>query len=116
MIKKIRRSACPVACTLDILGDKWTLLVIRDLFREFSHYNDFLKAPEKITTNILADRLKKLEQENLIYKKPYQDNPVRYEDHLTKQGEDLRPIFKEILHWANKYKDEVIKGEIESTN
>ncbi len=114
MIKKQRRSACPVSCTLDILGDKWTLLVIRDLLRGFSHYNDFLKAPENITTNILANRLKKLKQENLIYKKPYQHNPLRYEYHLTDKGTDLKPMFKEIVHWAAKYKKEIINGEIET--
>ena len=79
-------------------------------FRGFTHYNDFLKSDKKITTNILADRLKKLERENLIYKKPYQNNPVRYEYHLTEQGKDLSRVFKEILHWANKYKDRVIEG------
>ena len=109
---KKRRSACLVACTLDIIGDKWTLIVIRDLLRGFSHFKDFLEPDENITTNILADRLKKLEQEKLIYKKPYQNNPVRYEYFLTEKGRDLKPLSKEILHWAAKYKKEVINGEI----
>ena len=57
-------------------------------------------------------QLKKLEEEKLIYKKPYQNNPVRYEYFLTEKGKDLRPLFKEMLHWATKYKKEVIKGEM----
>lgn len=107
-----RRSACPIASTLDIIGDRWTLLVIRDLLRGYSRYNDFLGADEKITTNILADRLKKLELEKIISKKPYQQNPVRYEYALTKKGRDLTPLFEEIVTWATKYKSEVIDGKL----
>ena len=55
-----RRSSCPVSCALDLLGDRWTLLVIRDLFRGFTRFGEFLASPERIPTNILADRLKRL--------------------------------------------------------
>ncbi len=61
-----RRSACPMACTLDIVGDRWTLLVIRDLLTGKKRYSDFLASPEKIPTNILADRLRRLEREGLV--------------------------------------------------
>jgi DNA-binding HxlR family transcriptional regulator len=108
---KQRRSACPVACFLDILGDKWTLLVIRDIFRGHTRYNDFLKSDENITTNILADRLKRLEQEKIIDKTPYQTNPVRYEYHLTEMGRDLKPVFKALMAWARKYYEDVIKSK-----
>ncbi len=60
------RSLCPVACALDVVGDRWTLLVIRDLFAGKSRYGDFLASAEKIPTNILADRLKRLEREGII--------------------------------------------------
>ncbi|MBN1647235.1 MAG: helix-turn-helix transcriptional regulator [Spirochaetales bacterium] len=110
MPKVIRRSTCPIASTLDIVGDKWTLIIVRDLLRGFIRYNDFLDAGEHITTNILADRLKKLEKEKIIGKRPYQYNPVRYEYFLTDKGKDLRPLFTEIIKWAQKYKDEVIGG------
>ncbi len=110
MAKAKRRSACPVASTLDILGDKWTLIIVRDILRGFCKYNDFLDAGEHITTNILADRLKKLETEKIIIKEPYQTNPVRYEYRLTEKGKDLKPLFEQIVKWAVKYRKEVIEG------
>jgi DNA-binding HxlR family transcriptional regulator len=112
MPKIKRRSACPIASTLDIIGDRWTLLVIRDLLRGYCRYKDFLGAGEKITTNILADRLKRLEMEKIISKTPYQNNPVRYEYALTVKGKDLLPLFEEIVTWANKYRSEVIDGKL----
>jgi DNA-binding HxlR family transcriptional regulator len=112
MAQEIRRSGCPVACTLDILGDKWTMLVVRDLFRGATKYSEFLASPERITTNILADWLKRLESEGLISKSPYQDNPVRFEYGLTVKGRDLRPLMQSMIEWATKYKEEVILGHI----
>jgi len=98
-----KRSKCPLSCTLDIIGDKWTLLIIRDLLRGKSRYNDFLESEEGITTNILANRLHRLEQAGLITKKPYQDNPVRYDYELTATGEGLKPVIFRIIDWADKY-------------
>ncbi len=86
------------------------MLIIRDLLLGAKKYKDFLASPEKITTNILADRLKMLESEGLVQKKAYQDNPVRYNYTLTKKGKDLRPLMQSMINWAQKYKDEVIKS------
>ncbi len=97
------RSPCPVACMLDILGDKWTLLVIRDLFMGKKVYGDFQNSPENIRTNILADRLKRLLKYGIIEKKPYQDKPVRYEYSLTKKGRDLGPVLKAMVKWGEKH-------------
>ena len=98
------RSACPVSSVLDIIGDKWTLLVIRDmLFMDKRLYSELAKSMEKIPTNILADRLKKLESANIIEKKPYQDKPVRYAYSLTKRGESLRPVLIEMASWGNQF-------------
>src|SRR5688500_12381023 len=67
-----RRSNCPIACTLDIIGDKWTILIIRDMrFFGKSRFEDFLASPEKISTNILTARLKKMEDAGLVEKSPY---------------------------------------------
>ncbi|HEX2966013.1 MAG TPA: helix-turn-helix domain-containing protein, partial [Syntrophorhabdaceae bacterium] len=85
MKRERSRSACPVACFLDILGDRWTMLIVRDLLLGAKKYTDFLASPEKITTNILADRLKRLEVEGLIKKEVYQINPIRYNYALTKK-------------------------------
>lgn len=98
------RSACPVANTLDLIGDKWTLLVVRDLlFLGKRLYGELVQSPEGVPSNILADRLKRLEVAGLLEKSPYQKNPVRHEYRLTPKGTDLFPVLKEIIHWGNKY-------------
>lgn len=97
------RSPCPVAVTLDLLGDKWTLLVIRDLFLGKHTYGELLRAGEKIPTNILADRLKRLQKAGVIEKKPYQDHPVRYAYALTPKGRELKGVIRAMVVWANKH-------------
>lgn len=100
----LKRSICPVANALDLVGDKWTLLVVRDLlFMGKRRYREFADSPEGIPSNILADRLKRLEKTGLVTKRPYQRNPLRYEYHLTPKGADLMPVLKEIVRWANKH-------------
>lgn len=97
------RSGCPIACALDILGDRWSLIVIRDMFFGSKTYSDFLHGMEKIPTNILADRLKRLEAVGLIEKEPYQARPVRYSYHLTKRGRDLGPTLAELAKWGARH-------------
>jgi len=98
------RSPCPIANTLDILGDKWTLLVVRDLLFLGKHlYGEFMQSGEGIPTNILADRLKRLEETGLVTKEPYQSNPVRHQYRLTRKGAELFPVLREIIRWANKH-------------
>ena len=96
-----KRSLCPIATTLDIIGDKWTLLIVRDigLFGRYKN-KDFQDAGEGIPTNILADRLKLLVKHGIVEKRPYQDNPPRYEYHLTDAGKDLLPVIKSMAMWA----------------
>lgn len=98
-----KRSACAVANTLDIIGDKWTLLIIRDLFLGKRLYSEFIQSPEGISSNILADRLQRLEEAGLIEKRAYQSKPTRYEYLLTPKGTDLQPILKEMAGWAKKH-------------
>ena len=97
------RSFCPVACSLDLLGDKWTLLVVRDLLLGKTTYTEFQKSPEGIPTNILAERLKRLQAAGIIEKSRYQERPVRYAYHLTAKGRDLRPVLSAMIDWGNKY-------------
>ncbi|MDH5479592.1 MAG: helix-turn-helix transcriptional regulator [Nitrosomonas sp.] len=97
------RSHCPIACALDNLGDKWTLLIIRDLLLGKKRYQAFLLSPEKIATNILADRLKKLKTAGIITQQAYQQNPTRYEYFLTQKGEDLRPVIEALLVWGKAH-------------
>ena len=97
------RSFCPVACALDDLGDKWTLLIIRDLLLGKKRYQEFLVSPEHIATNILADRLKKLESAGFITQVTYQQKPVRYQYVLTQKGKDLKPVLQALVDWGKVY-------------
>ena len=94
------RSCCPVACTLDILGDKWTLLVVRDLMLGRSRFKDFVASPEGISTNILADRLSRLVDHGLVTKSPAADGEGRDSYRLTKKGKSLRPVVSAITKWG----------------
>ena len=95
-----RRSYCPVSCTLDVLGDRWSLLVVRDVVRGKRRYAEFLESPEGIPTNILADRLKRLVAKGIVKAKRYSDHPPRVEYHLTAKGEDLRPVMRAMVEWG----------------
>ena len=97
------RSPCAVACTLDLVGDKWSLLVVRDLLRGNVTYGALQHSPEGIPTNILADRLKRLEQDGLIAKSPYQDHPVRYTYQLTEKGRSLSDVLLALVRWGKKH-------------
>jgi DNA-binding HxlR family transcriptional regulator len=104
MLKSKRRSDCPVSCSLDIWGDKWSLLIIRDLMdAKECTYGDFLKSPEGIATNILAARLQSLEENKLIEKLDHPDSKAKVLYKLTRKGIDLVPVMIEISLWAEKY-------------
>ena len=99
-----KRSDCPLSCSLDVFGDKWSLLIIRDLmFFKKSTYNDFLKSAEGIATNILASRLKGLEENGTIEKSEHPDSKAKILYRLTQKGIDLLPIMMEVYIWADKY-------------
>lgn len=99
-----KRSPCPVACTLDLIGDRWTLLVIRDMmFSGKQRFEEFLESPEGISTNILANRLKLLEELGLAEKQPYSNHSRRMNYQLTEKGRSLRPVLKVIAAWGLKY-------------
>ena len=97
------RSRCPVACVLDIVGDRWSLLVIRDLMRGKRRYAEFLASPEGIPTNILAERLKRLKKAGVIASRRYSQHPPRVEYLLTGKGEDLRPIMRAMADWGVRH-------------
>lgn len=95
------RSGCPIASTLDLIGDKWTLVIVRDMLAGKTKFGEFLGSPEGITTNILSDRLKNMVVHGLVEKRPYQDRPVRHEYFLTDKGRGLQLALIEICIWAN---------------
>ena len=98
-----RRSACPVACALDLAGDKWTLLVVRDLLRGRQTYGALADSPEGIPTNILADRLRRLEEGGLVRATPYQKRPVRYAYALTEKGLGLEDVMRAFGRWGTRH-------------
>jgi len=98
-----RRSPCPIAGTLDLVGDKWSLLVIRDLLHGKSTYGELLGSPEGIPTNILADRLRRLEEAGIIVRSVYQDRPVRYAYGLSDKGKDLGNVLLALMHWGKTH-------------
>jgi len=98
-----KRSTCPVACALDLAGDKWTLLVVRDLLRGGKTYGELVDSPEGIPTNILADRLKRMEESGLIDARPYQQRPVRYAYALTEKGLGLKDVLTSLARWGKRY-------------
>jgi len=100
------RSACPISYALDFFGDKWTLLIIRDMiFDQKRFYKDFLEAEEGMATNILSDRLKKLEAAGVIESKVYEQLKTRKEYSLTQKGKDLVPVLVEMMVWSATYDD-----------
>lgn len=103
MTETQHRSPCPIATTLDFVGDRWTLVILRDLVNGKRRYSDFLASPERITTNILADRLAKMEEVGLVDRTLYQERPKRYEYTLTRKGAELHPLLREMCFWANRH-------------
>ena len=99
-----KRSDCPISCTLDVFGDKWSFLIIRDLlFAKECTYGDFLKSTEGIATNILANRLVTLEENKIIVKLEHPTSKAKVLYRLTKKGIDLLPVLIEIHLWFDKY-------------
>lgn len=104
MKKNVNRSNCPISSSLDIFGDKWSLLILRDLMLYKTRtYGDFIKSEEKIATNILANRLQILEESGIIVKLPYPDNKVKGLYQFTEKGVDLVPTLVEIALWGGKH-------------
>jgi DNA-binding HxlR family transcriptional regulator len=97
---KPRRSPCPVSCALDVLGDRWTLLVIRDLMLGRSRFKEFLASPEGIPTNILSDRLSRLLQHRIVTQVSASEGAKHLAYQLTKKGRALQPIVKAMMDWG----------------
>lgn len=97
------RSPCPIATTLDIVGDRWTLVVLRDLLIGKKRFSQFLDSPERIATNVLTDRLALMEREGLVTRTPYQMRPKRFEYCLTPKGEAFHPLLQEMCRWGNRF-------------
>jgi DNA-binding HxlR family transcriptional regulator len=99
-----RRSGCPISIALEIFGDSWSLLIVRDLmFKNLHTFNEFLAAGEGIASNILTDRLAKLEASGIVSKTPDEVDARRFRYQLTEKGIDLAPVLIEIVLWSAQY-------------
>lgn len=104
-----QRSSCPVSTSLDVLGDKWTLLILRDmLFAGKSTYGQFLQSAEKVATNILADRLAVLEAQGILTKAVAADKKSKFTYRLTEKGVAIVPIIVELILWGIEHCPTVI--------
>jgi DNA-binding HxlR family transcriptional regulator len=101
--KPFARSACAVANSLDLVGDKWSLLVVRDLLHGKRTYGELAQSPEGIPTNILADRLKRLESAGIISSAPYQQRPVRHAYTLTPKCRALGEVLLAFVRWGKQH-------------
>lgn len=100
------RSRCSIARTLDLIGDKWTLLIIRDLLWHDKHTFQALQdSRESVPSNILSDRLRRLMQWGLVEREAYQKRPVRYSYHLTDTGQALEPVLRLMMKWGHEFLD-----------
>ncbi|MCG8432557.1 MAG: helix-turn-helix transcriptional regulator [Gammaproteobacteria bacterium] len=98
------KTACPIAFAVDLIGDRWTLLVIRDLmFHGKRYYGELLASEEGIATNVLADRLLKLEENGIVTRHDDPDNRKRIRYQLTKKGKALMPALLELVRWSGKH-------------
>jgi DNA-binding HxlR family transcriptional regulator len=102
-VRPFTRSACAIANSLDLVGDKWSLLVVRDLLHGKHTYGELANSPERIPTNILADRLKRLEAADVIVGTPYQKHPIRYTYTLTPKGAALGEVLLAFVRWGKQY-------------
>lgn len=99
-MKTAKRSPCPVACSLDLIGDRWTLLVVRDLACGKSTFKEFTASPEGIATNILADRLSRLVQHGLAERHSSSEHAGRDHYALTTRGKSLIPVLSALAEWG----------------
>jgi DNA-binding HxlR family transcriptional regulator len=104
MVRSYRQKHCPVARTLDLIGERWTILVLRDLFLHGPRrYQDFQESLAGVAPNTLSARLKSMEARGLIERKLYSEHPPRLEYHLTDKGRSLGPVMKALREWGKAH-------------
>jgi DNA-binding HxlR family transcriptional regulator len=112
-LPKFRRSDCPINIMLEMLGDSWSLLIVRDMmFFGATRFNELMNAREKIASNILADRLQKLESAEIIWKRRDPTDARKFIYGLTEKGADLAPILAEVMLWSHQYQDADIPQDV----
>jgi DNA-binding HxlR family transcriptional regulator len=97
------QESCPVARTLNVVGDRWTILVLRELSWGRKRYSKLLEALDGISTNLLADRLKKLEEAGMVHQVPYSEHPPRFEYRLTDKGRAFVPVLQALRDYGERW-------------
>lgn len=97
---EIKDEACSLARTVSVIGDRWTLLILRDCFLQVRRFDDF-QARLGVTRHVLADRLAKLVEHQVLTRVIYNEHPARYEYRLTQKGRDLHPVIMGLVHWGD---------------
>ena len=100
--RELSETPCSVARSVAVIGDRWTLMILRDLFLGVRRFEDFERRLG-ISRSIIADRLKHLTHEGVLRRVPYQENPTRYEYRLTDKGLDLHPVIMAVVHWGDTW-------------
>ena len=98
----LKDETCPVARGLSVIGDRWTMLVLRDCFQGVRRFDDFQKRLG-VTRHVLADRLRKLEEDGVLERRPYHDRPPRFEYRLTDKGRALFPVLVSLIKWSDDW-------------
>ena len=101
MARSYGQESCPVARTLDLIGERWTVLILRDLFLKGPRrFQDFQESMDGLAPNVLSARLKELEAGGLITRRMYSDHPPRLQYELSEKGRSLRPVLKALKRWG----------------
>lgn len=103
MEKTAFRSDCPIASTLDLVGDRWSLLILRDMLFGGATFTDFAASAERIPRNVLAERLKRLEAAGIVRREKYQDRPERFRYGLTPKGAEFLPVIQALAVWGGRH-------------
>ena len=104
MAKSYQQESCPVARTLDIIGERWSILILRDLFLQGPRrFQDFQNSLSGVAPNTLSARLKTLEAQGVISRRQYSTHPPRLEYHLTEKGQSLGPVLKALKRWGEQH-------------
>ena len=99
---EIKEEPCSLARTVSVIGDRWTLLILRDCFLGVRRFDDF-QARLGVTRHVLADRLNKLVEHEVLARTPYLQHPPRFEYRLTQKGRELHPVIMGLVHWGDTH-------------
>lgn len=114
MIKKAKLPECPVATTVQIIGSKWKLLILRNLFKRSWRFNELQRSLEGISQKVLTESLRSMEKDGIIIRTVFSQKPLRVEYSLSKLGESMKPIIDSMEQWGIAYKESLKKDKLDN--